>query len=165
MIAAMHMAGSIISYQSSLASALTPGITQFQGQDTSLNNFLSLSAVVLLFATNLHHLMLQGLADSYTLFVPGHFPSVGDFAQHAAHTLSGAFAMAMKLAAPSIVIGTTLYLGAGIIARLMPNIQIFFIMLPANLLLSFIILMITISSILMWYMDYFRSSLLVFLHP
>lgn len=165
MIAGVHMAGSIIAYQSSLASALTNDITTFQGQDTSLGNLLGMTAIVMLFATDMHHYMLKGLADSYTLFLPGQFPLVGDFANHATRMMSATFQTAMQMAAPSIVVGTMTYLGAGIIARLMPNIQIFFIMLPVQLLVSSCVLLITISAIMLWYMDFFRETLFSFLAP
>jgi flagellar biosynthetic protein FliR len=165
LISAMHIAGTVIAYQSSLASALTQGITQFSGQDTSLGNFLSMSAVTLIFATDLHYLMLRGLADSYTLFLPGQFPPVEDFANHATHMVSGAFRMAMQMAAPNIVVGLMMSLGAGLIARLVPNIQIFFLMMAPQLLISFSVLMITFSAIMMWYMDYFRETLGTFLAP
>lgn len=167
LIAAVHMGGMIISYQSSLVSALVPDMAQAQGQSqgTVLGNLLSVTAVVLIFTTDLHHVMLKGLADSYSLFLPGQFPLVQDFADHATQTINSSFRMAMQMAAPHLVAGTLLYLAAGIIARLMPNIQIFFIMLPAQLMLSFFILMVAASAILMWYMDYFKDTLGGFLAP
>lgn len=165
MIAAIHMASMIIAYQSSLASALTQDITQIQSQGTSLGNLLGVTALVMLFATNLHHVMLQGLADSYSLFTPGQFPPVNDFAQHASRMINGAFFMAMQLAAPHIVIGLIVYFASGIIARLMPNIQIFFIIMAPQILLSFIILMLSISAIMIWYMEYFKNTLGSFLAP
>jgi len=165
-ISAVNIAGMIIAYESSLASALTVDMTQNQGaQDTSLGNFLSVTAVVLMFSMNLHHMMLRGLADSYTLFLPGQFPLVEDFANHAAHTMSGIFLMGVQMASPHIVIGLILYLGAGIISRLIPNIQIFFVLMAPQLLLSFFVLMVAFSSIMMWYMDYFKNTLATFLAP
>lgn len=163
LIATMHIAASIIAYQSSLSSALTLDIAQFQGQDTSLGNLLSVTAVMLLFATDLDHLMLKGLADSYALFQPGQFPIIQDFANHVSQTVNGAFRTAMQLAAPNIVIGMMLYLGAGILSRLMPNMQIFFIMMAPQLLISFFLLMTTISAIMMSYLGYFKDALGVFL--
>lgn len=165
LIATVHMAGMIISYQSSLISALVPDIAQGQSQVTSLGNFLSMTSVVLLFTTDLHHLMLKSLADSYTLFIPGQFPLIEDFSTHAIETMNGAFRMAIQMAAPYIVVGLILFLAMGIIARLMPNIQIFFIMIAPQLLLSFFIIMVTFSTVLMWYMDYFKDSLIGFLAP
>jgi len=165
LIATMHIAGTIIAYESSMSSALTQDIASFQGQDTSMGNLLTMTAVVLLFVTDLHHLMLRGLAESYTLFLPGQFPPLEDLAQHTSKTMSGIFQVAMQLAAPNIVIGLMLYLGAGIVARLMPNMQIFFIMVSPQLLISFSVLMITFSSIMLWFMDYFKNSLAAFLPP
>lgn len=165
LIAGMHIAGTIIAFQSSLASAVTVNISGFSGQDTSLGNLLTMSAVVLLFVTDLDHYMLKGLADSYSLFLPGQFPNVTDIANHATQTMSGIFRVAMQLAAPNIAIGLMLYLGAGILSRLMPNMQIFFIMMAPQLLLSFFIMMITLSAIMLFYIDYFKETLAAFLTP
>ena len=165
LISALHVAGTIIAYMSSMSSSLTQDIASFQGQDTSISNLLSFTAVVLLFVTDLHHMMLKGLADSYTLFLPGHFPIVEDFANHATHIMSSTFQMAMQLAAPNIVIGLILYLGAGILARLMPGIQIFFLLMAPQLLLSFFIIMTTFSAIMLWYLDFFKDTLGTFLAP
>ncbi len=165
LISAIHMAGMIIAYQSSLASAVTQDLTLSQAQGTSLGNLLGVSALVLLFTTDLHYLILRGLADSYTLFTAGQFPQVEDFASHATQTMSASFQMAMQIAAPHLVIGLLIYLGAGIIARLMPNIQIFFLLMAPQLLISFFILMISFSAIMLWYMEYFKDSLGGFLAP
>ncbi len=164
LISAMHTAGAIIAYQSGLSASLTLGISQ-QGQDTALGNILSFTSVVLLFVMDLHHLMLRGLSDSYSLFIPGEFPSLGDFADHAAHMVNGAFHAAMQMSAPSLVVGTIMNLGAGILSRLMPNLQIFFIMISPQLVVSFLVLMVTFSSIMLWYMQYFQDTLATFLPP
>lgn len=165
LIGAIHMAGMIIAYQSSLSSAVVQDLTHAQTQGTALGNLLGVSALVLLFATDMHHLMLRGLAESYSLFTAGQFPQVEDFANHATHTMDSSFHMAMQLAAPHLVVGLLLYLGAGIISRLMPNIQIFFIMSAPQLLISFFILMVSGSAIMLLYMDYIKNSLTSFLAP
>jgi len=165
LIGAIHMAGMIIAYQSSLASALTQDLTHSQAQGTSLGNFLGVSALLLLFAMDLHHLMLRGLAESYSLFTVGQFPIVADFANHATQTMSASFRMAMQLAAPHLVIGLIFYLGMGIISRLMPNIQIFGLIAAPQLLISFSLLMICSSAMMLWYMDYIKNSLAGFLAP
>ncbi|MBY0406936.1 MAG: flagellar biosynthetic protein FliR [Rickettsiales bacterium] len=165
LIAGVHMAGGIIAYQSSLASALTANIAGFSGQDTSLGNMLSMSVIVLIFVTDLHHVMLKSLMDSYLVFAPGMMPMMEDMAQHATNTMAGAFKVAMQMAAPHLVVGMMLYLGAGIIARLMPNLQVFFLLMPPQLLISFFILMFSISAILLWYLEYLREALSTFAAP
>lgn len=164
LIGAIHMAGMVISYQSSLSSAVTQDLAS-HAQGTTLGNLLGVTALVLIFVTNLHHLMLRGLADSYSLFSAGQFPPVEDFANHAVQTMSSSFQMAMQLAAPHLVVGLLIYLGAGIISRLMPNIQIFFMLAAPQLLISFFILMVCSSAIMLWYMDYIKVSLAGFLVP
>ena len=165
MIAAIHMAGMIIAYQSSLASALINDMTQSQGgQGSMLGNLLAMTALVIIFASDTHHLMLRGIADSYTLFLPGKMPMVEDFANQASTLMNGAFIMAMKLSAPHLVVGLVMYLGAGIISRLMPNMQIFFIMMAPQILISFFIFMVIISSLLLWYLEYFQQTLGGFLY-
>jgi flagellar biosynthesis protein FliR len=165
LISAMHMAGMIIAFQSGLASVLVQDVTQTQSQASALGNFLSVSALIVLFSLDLHHLMLRGLANSYTLFLPGQFPIIGDFAEHASQMLNRAFIMAMQLAAPHLVIGIILNLGAGILARLIPNIHIFFILLAPQIVLSFFVLMISFSTIMLWYEEYFRTALNSFIAP
>lgn len=165
LISAVNMAGTIISLQANLASLLTVDVTQIAGQAQVLSNFLGISALVLLFASDMHHLMLEGIVDSYTLFLPGQMPNMGDFANHASQTLNSAFVMAMKMSGPFIVIGVILYLGMGIIARLIPNIQVFFVLTAPQILMNFFLLMVMFNAMMLWYLDYFKTTLLTFLKP
>ena len=67
-------------------------------------NFLTMTGVVLLFVTDLHHLMLAGVAASYETFPPGAPLPVGDFAQAVAILVADGFAVALALAAPTLLI-------------------------------------------------------------
>lgn len=163
LIAGVQIAGGIISYQSSMSVALTNNTTGFSGQDTTISNLLAVTAIVLMFTMDMHHLLIQALAESYMIFAPGEMPFMADVAKHATNTISSSFRIAMQLSAPHLVVGLLLYLGSGIIARLMPNLQIFFIMMPGQLFLSFFVLMSTISAILMWYMDYLQTGIRFFI--
>lgn len=165
LISALHVGAAVIAYIAGLSSALTQDITGFQGQDTSLGNMLSMAAIVLIFVTDLHYLMLRGLVDSYSLFTPGVFPPVADFANHTVHMMDSVFRMALQLATPNLVIGMVFYLGMGMIARLMPNIQIFFIMTAPQLMINLFIYMILIGAILTAYLGYFRDALGTFMAP
>ena len=164
-IATLTTAGMIIAFQSSLASSVVQDVTATQGQGTTIGNLLGMAALVLMFAMDLHHLLLRSLLDSYQLFSVGVFPDVADMADHMSHTVSGSFAVALQLASPHVVIGLMLYLTGGIIARLMPNIQIFFILTAPQLLISFFVFMTTFSVVMMWYMDYFKENIGRFVAP
>lgn len=162
LISAISMAGMIIAYQSSLASALVQDVTTAGAQASSMGNLLGISALVLMFATDLHHLVLQSLADSYNVFSVGTFPNIADFTEHATNTANASFLMALQLSAPHIVIGMLIYLAGGIISRVMPSFQVFFILAAPNLMVSFFVLMIAFSSIMLLYLDYFKENVLKF---
>lgn len=134
-------------------------------QGSPFGNLLSMGAVMMLFALNLHHVMLMGIADSYTLFLPGTFPPVGDFAMMAAQVVSSVFLIALAFAAPHIVVGLLVYLSAGIMSRLMPAMQVFFVIMPAQIAASVFILTVTISSAMLMYMTFFENMLTGFLAP
>ncbi len=159
LLTAISTAGMAIAYQSSLASALVQDVTITGGQGSSMGNLLGLTAMVLLFATNTHHLMLRALVDSYQIFPVGHFPNIEDFTTHTTRVINAAFLISLQLSAPHIVIGLVVYLAGGIIARLMPGLQVFAIIVPPQLLLSFFVLMTVWSSLMLWYMDYFRENM------
>lgn len=158
----LHMAGMIIAFQSSLATALLFDATQ-GSQGSMIGNFMTLVGITLLFTTDLHHLMLAGVIESYTLFAPGKFLPVEDMAEFTARTLSDGFLVAFKMASPLVVIGLCLYLVAGIASRLMPTMQVFFVIIPAQILISFFILLITFSTAMMWYLDFFQETMSTFL--
>lgn len=164
LISTMHTAGMIIAFQSGLAAAMMFDINAGT-QGSPFGNILSLGAVTLIFSLNLHHVMLMGVADSYTLFAPGTFPPVGDFAQMAAQILSSVFLMALAFASPHIVVGLLVYLSAGVMSRLMPAMQVFFVIMPAQIMASIFILMVSVSSGMLMFMTFFENMLTGFLAP
>jgi flagellar biosynthetic protein FliR len=63
------------------------------------------------------------------------------------------------------VIGLVFYLGLGLLARLMPQVQVFFIAVPLQILLSFVVMLLTISASMMWFLDRFDATMGGFLAP
>ncbi len=152
----VHVAGDIIAYQMGLSSAMMFDPSQ-GGQSSVIATFMSLLALMLIMATNLHHIFITGLVDSYTLFSPAAAINTGDLTQLIEATVSGSFTMGVKIAAPLIVIGLIINLGGGIMGRLMPQMQVFFVMMPLQISLGFFIFMITLSGGMMWFMDYYAE--------
>jgi hypothetical protein len=56
-------------------------------------------------ATDMHHLVIAALNDSYTLFQPGELPTSGHAAALITQTVAGAFRIGVQLSAPFIVFG------------------------------------------------------------
>jgi flagellar biosynthesis protein FliR len=154
----LHIAGMIIAFQSSLASAILFDITQ-GSQGSVVGTFMTLIGITIFFTSNMHHVMLMGLFNSYNVFAPGQFPPIGDMAEVAPTMLSDSFRVAIGISAPLIVIGVLLYLSAGLMSRLMPQMQVFFVLVPLQVMGSFYILMLTLSAGMIWYLEHFEAAL------
>lgn len=161
-MAAVQIAGTIIAGQTGLAFAMAFDPAQGQ-QGVIFSNFLSLLAITLIFVTDLHYLLVGALHDSFTLFPPGDWMSVDDLAQYAVRTVAEAFTIGVRLSAPFIVFGLVFYFGLGLLNRLMPQMQIFFIAMPANIFLGIGLLMLLLATMMTWYMGHVEATLGQFL--
>ena len=69
------------------------------------------------------------------------------------------------MSAPFIVYGMVFYIGLGIIQRLIPQIQLFFIMMPAQLMFAFFVIMVVLSTTLLVFLGHFEEQASRFLAP
>ncbi len=161
---ALTTTGTIIAFLTGFANAtLFNPMIQDQGALTSV--FLSLLGTLLIFVTGLHHLLFVALMDSYTMFVPGAGLPFDNFSEAMSRLVAGSFKLGVQLAAPFIVVVTLFYISLGILARLMPQFQVFFVGLPLQIMLGLIIMIVSISAIMMWYLDYFATGMSGFIKP
>jgi flagellar biosynthetic protein FliR len=160
--ACMQIAGATIAFQIGLGFAQNVDPTQgIQG--ALFASFLSMLGIALIFATDMHYLFIGAIRDSYTLFHPGALLPVGDAAMMAIETFAGTFQVGIQISAPFIAFGLIFYLGLGVLSRLMPQIQIFFVAMPANILIGFLLLALLLSSTMAWYLDHVQSAIAPFL--
>ncbi|MGE0409681.1 MAG: flagellar biosynthetic protein FliR [Amphiplicatus sp.] len=162
MMSALNVAGQIIAMQMGLSLAQAFDPTQ-ELQGAIVGGFLAILGATMIFATDLHHLLLAALADSYGLIAPGALPSFGDMAELMTRTLSEAFSLGLRLAAPFILFGLVFYVGAGVLNRLMPQAQVFFMLTPANLMIGLMLLMLTTGLLMTVFLGAFESFLAQFL--
>jgi flagellar biosynthetic protein FliR len=146
-IAGLQIAGNVIAQQLGLGFVTAVDPTQGQ-QSVIVGNFLTVLGVTLIFATDLHHLVIAALDDSYTLFHPGEIPLLGDVAALTTRTVAAAFRIGIQLSAPFLVFGLLFNLGLGVLARLMPQMQVFFVGLPLSILLGFLILILVLAAMM-----------------
>ena len=69
-ISALQIAGTVVAQQLGLGFVTAVDPTQNQ-QGVIVGNFLTMLGIALIFATDLHHLVIAALNDSYTIFAPG----------------------------------------------------------------------------------------------
>ena len=153
-ISALQVAGAVVAQQMGLG--FVTAVDPSQGQQGLLiGNFLTILGLTLLFATDSHHLVIAALNESYRIFSPGEvFPS-GDVAALATRAFSAAFKIGMQLSAPFLVFGLVFNIGLGILARLMPQMQVYFVGVPLSILAGFLILGLVISALMGAFIDYF----------
>src|SRR6185312_14033186 len=131
-----------------------------QGQQGMIvGNFLAVLGITLIFATDMHYLVIAALNDSYILFRPGEVPILGDIAHVLTNTVSGAFRIGIQLSAPFLVFGLLFNLGLGLLARLMPQMQVFFVGMPLSILAGFLILFLVVGAMMTTFLDYTGSVL------
>ncbi len=158
LMAPLDLAGTSIGFAVGLTNVFTfDPVTQQQSQ--LLTGFLNLTAITLVFMTDAHHLMLRALVDSYDLFVPGRPLPMGDFAQALVRTLGGSFVMGFRLAAPSLVFALTFNTALALLNRLVPQMQVFFVGMPLQILGGLAILMLCLPPIMYWFIRHFTDGI------
>jgi flagellar biosynthetic protein FliR len=153
-LSALQVAGSIIAQQMGLGFVTSVDPTQGQ-QGLLIGNFLTLLGVTMLFATDSHHLVIAALDDSYKVFSPGEIMSSGDVASLATSAFAAAFRIGLQLSAPFLVFGLVFNIGLGVLARLMPQMQVYFVGVPLSILAGFLILALVLTAMMSSYLDYF----------
>jgi flagellar biosynthesis protein FliR len=156
-LGALQTAGTVIAYVASMANALIQDPIAEQ-QSSTVAAFLLVMGVVLVFTSDLHHLMLRAIADSYTLVTPGHAFPAEDVSQILARRVADAFALGLRLAAPFVIVALTYYIGLGFLGRLMPQLQVFFFGLPFQIGLQIWVFMIAVSGMMMAFLQSFGEA-------
>jgi flagellar biosynthetic protein FliR len=65
----------------------------------------------------------------------------------------------VQLSAPILVFGLVFNVGLGVLARLMPQMQVFFVAVPGAILLGFAILALVLAAMMGEFADYTRHTL------
>ena len=157
-IGALQVTGSIVAQQ--LGLGFVTAIDPTQGQQAAiLGNFLTLTGVTLIFSTDLHYLAIAALDESYALFAPGEVPFAGDMAAHITAAAAGAFRIGVQLAAPFLAFGIVFNLGLGILSRLMPQMQVFFVGLPLSILGGLMLLLVAIGTLMTTFLGHVEGVL------
>ena len=155
---ATQTAGTVISFVSGMANTMVydPVVEQ---QSAIVSGFLGIIATLLLFVTNMHHLLIEAMVESYMLFKPGLAPNFGDMAQMMARQISDTFILGVQLSAPFIVVSLAYYMGLGVLTRLSPQIPVFFVAMPLQIIISTIIMSLAIGGMMTVYLKHFHENI------
>jgi flagellar biosynthetic protein FliR len=161
-MSSLQTAGYLIATQTGLAYAQTVDPTQHE-QGAVIGNFLSLMGAVLIFSTDLHHVAIGAISGSYRMLPPGAALPTGDMAELTIRLVSSSFVLGFQLAAPFLVFGFALYAALGVLARLMPQLQVFFVAMPINILFGFVLMALLLGSMLTLFLNFYGAQMANFL--
>jgi flagellar biosynthetic protein FliR len=103
-----------------------------QDQITSLAQWGNLLALLLFLAIDGHHLLIRAVAESFTTVpIAGGFPAAGGPAM-VLSLAGGMFTLALKIAAPVMVLLLIVNGAMGVLAKLIPQLNVFIVGFPLN---------------------------------
>ena len=158
---ALAAAGEVVSIQTTLSFAQTANPAEAQ-PSTSLSTFLALLGVLLVMTTDLHHLFLAAMVKSYALFPFHRALPVNDAGQLAVQTVGRSFSLGLQLAAPVLVFSLVFTIAIGLVGRVMPQFQVFFVATPLQLPLGLSVFALSLGAIGLVWVDRYRDLLQAF---
>jgi len=156
-MSALQFVGYQIGLISGLANAFAPETGAFQGS-TMIADALMLAGVALIFATDLHHLIIGALLMSYDVFPVGQIMP-GDLAAQIVKAVGASFYIGLALSLPFHLMGLVLNLGMGLANRMMPALPVFFVATPVLIAAGLFVLVVAAPSILQGFMIRFADWL------
>jgi len=142
-LAAFDLAGQMISYMTGLAFAQVVDPTT-GGQTSIFNDLLQMMAILLLFQMNLHHLLLKTIVDSFITLPVGTFTLQSATVGRLVLVAGQLFVVAVKLAAPVMVVLLLTQAGFGVIARFAPRINVLVTSFPLTIGLGLFFAMLSV---------------------
>ena len=115
----------------------------------AIATFVSISAVALFFASDLHLEVVRGLLLSYSVFPVNMSLDPGVFLEQVSRGLSASYLLMLRLSAPFVIFALAINYAFGIVNKLTPQIPIYFISLPFIIAGGFGLLFFVASDILL----------------
>jgi flagellar biosynthetic protein FliR len=153
----LHIVGMVISTQMGILMATL--FDPSQGVQNSIPGIiLNMTAIAIFLSLNLDHALIEGIIASYNKFpVNSFFFEFEDFLNSFILFINSSFVLAIRLSMPFLISNTLLMITAGVMARLMPNIQIFFLIIPVQILVGLIVLLLSLSFLLGGFINEFQD--------
>jgi flagellar biosynthetic protein FliR len=143
-VAGIQMAGEIVGVQMGfgVARVVDPG---FQSQISIVAEFQVFLMLLFYLALDGHHFLLRGLFQSYQSIPISKTLMNGNVGNHVVNIAAGMFRSAVKIGAPVIATLLLTNMALGLIARTVPQMNVFIIGLPLRLIVGFLGLILTVT--------------------
>lgn len=118
-----------------------------------VSTIIGLSAVMMLFATDLHWEVLRAIKGSYDHMPPGQFFQARLSLVSIVDQLTYAFLLALRISSPLLIYSVIVNFTIGLVNRFTPQIQVYFISMPFVIVGGLIILYSLIQGMLSQFMQ------------
>jgi flagellar biosynthetic protein FliR len=161
----IQVAGRIIDFQrgAMLGEVFAP---QLQTQVSELGQFKLQFSIVLFLAIGAHRVFITALLHSFEMIPASGFPSLAagwtPLAASMTELTAGVLAIGVQLAAPAMVALLLTDLFFGLINRVAPQINVFFLGLPVKMMMGVLVVLLSLQLFKDQYIHYFNESYTVF---
>lgn len=155
----LDLLGNIIGSKSGLSNAML--FNPASNSQTPLPTMiLTTGAVVILFAGNFHHTLINVLYHSYAHIDIYQIGVMEDLKISLFQSFQKMFALGLQFSFPFIIVMLILNFSIGLLNKIIPQIQVFSIIMPAQVLVGFMLLAFLISHIMEGFMIVYEESFL-----
>lgn len=158
LMSTLEVAGMIVSMQTGLSAAVmfNPSLGT---QGSPFGSMLGVLGITIVVIADLHHLLLAGIGNSYALFPPGGVLPVNDFSETIMRLVGQSFSIGTQMAAPFVIGGIILNVALGVLSRLVPQMQIFFVALPVQIGAGLMLFAISLGAAMLLWLTLFEETL------
>jgi len=141
--AGIQLAGQIIGFQMgfAIANILDPLTSD---QLPIIAQFYNLIALMIFLTINAHHWLFRTMVDSFRLIPPFTFHFDNSFVTHIINLVSYMFIIAIKIAAPVMAVLLLTSVAFGLIARTVPQMNVFVVAMPLKILVGLLFMIFTL---------------------
>lgn len=125
--------------------------------------FLTLAGTTSLLVLDLHHLVIEGITHSYKLMPVFETIPIHDIGQALSNSLNQTLTVSLQISFPFIIVSIIIQLALGLLNRLVPTVQVFFIGMPLQIISGLIILLMAMSTIMFKFSAVFDATIKNFL--
>ncbi|MBY0427977.1 MAG: flagellar biosynthetic protein FliR [Alphaproteobacteria bacterium] len=165
LLSTLEVVGMLIALQIGLSNAMVLNPT-IQSQGSITGTMMGMLGIVLLFESGLLDMTLKGFVQSYAVFKPGMFIAIGDMTHFISQSVNDSFSLALRLVAPFMILGIVFQLTGGLMVKMIPQMQIFFVLAPLQILFGLAVFAATIGSMMsLWGKGYEEIFMRIFSIP
>lgn len=141
---AVQVAGTVVDFQMGfgVVNVIDP---QTQSQVSVTAQFQNILAILLFLAVDAHHFFLHAIVESFDLIDPNRFAFSPSVMAYLMELFVHAFVVAIKIAAPAMAVLFFISISMGLIARTVPQMNVFIVAFPLQIGMGLLMVGLTMA--------------------